>query len=92
LPTGVPAANLLPIPLKLIQTPREIVRLYEAYTTFRQILTDGRKLPDDPQRAGLVMGWTRSAIFAVAGLIPDTELLETFCPDGEKNLAHLPAK
>ena len=25
-------------------------------------------------------------------LIPDTELLETFCPESEKDLAHLPAK
>jgi hypothetical protein len=26
------------------------------------------------------------------GLIPDTELLGTFCPESEQDLAHLPAK
>jgi hypothetical protein len=48
LPDGVPHADLLPEPFKIIQTPREIVMLYEVETTFRQIFTDGRKQLTDP--------------------------------------------
>ncbi len=147
----MPAANLLPIPFKLIQTPREVVLLYEADTTFRQIFTDGRKLPVDPQPAWLgysvgkwegdwlvvdSAGFNDKAWLDAFGhihsdalrvrerfhrrdfghmemevrledpktftqpvtvrfnldLIPDTELLETFCPESEQDLAHLPAK
>ncbi len=49
LPDGVPHADLLPEPFKIIQTPREIMVLYEVETTFRQIFTDGRKHPVDPR-------------------------------------------
>ena len=48
LPDGVPHADLLPEPFKIIQTPRQIVMLYEVETIFRQIFTDGRKFPADP--------------------------------------------
>jgi hypothetical protein len=49
LPDGVPHADLLPEPFKIIQTPRVIVMLYEVETIFRQIFTDGRKQLTDPQ-------------------------------------------
>ncbi len=48
LPDGVPHADLLPEPFKIIQTPREIIMLYEVETTFRQIFTDGRAQLTDP--------------------------------------------
>jgi hypothetical protein len=48
LPDGVPHADLLPEPFKIIQTPAEIVMLYEVETTFRQVFTDGRKQLTDP--------------------------------------------
>jgi hypothetical protein len=48
LPDGVPHADLLPEPFKIIQTPIEVVILYEVETIFRQIFTDGRKFPTDP--------------------------------------------
>lgn len=51
LPDGVPHADLLPEPFKIIETPREILILYEVETTFRQIFTDGRKQLVDPQPA-----------------------------------------
>jgi hypothetical protein len=151
LPAGIPAANLLAIPFKLIQTPSEIVLLYEFDTTFRQIFTDGRKLPDDPQPAWLgysvgkwendwlvidTIGFNDQAWLDALGhthsdalhlterfhrrdfghieeevriedpktftkpftvrfnlrLIPDTELLETFCAESEKDRVHLTAK
>ncbi|PWU07432.1 MAG: hypothetical protein C5B51_10040 [Terriglobia bacterium] len=48
LPDGVPHGDLLPEPFKIIQTPGEIVMLYEVETTFRQIFLDGRKQLTDP--------------------------------------------
>ena len=53
LPDGVPHADLLPEPFKVIQTPSEILMLYEVETIFRQIFTDGRKHPADPSPAWL---------------------------------------
>ena len=46
LPTGLPVRALLRTPFKLVQTPPLTVILYESGTRFRQILTDGRPLPD----------------------------------------------
>jgi len=48
LPDGVPHADLLPEPFKIIQTPGVLVMLYEVEATFRQIFTDGRKQLTDP--------------------------------------------
>jgi hypothetical protein len=47
LPRGLPKAEAFDIH-KIIQTPGVIVVLYEYGTTFRQIFTDGRALPKDP--------------------------------------------
>ena len=46
LPDGVPHANLLPEPFKIIQMPGETLFLYEVETIFRQVFTDSRKLPN----------------------------------------------
>ena len=48
LPLGVPRAELIAFPFKIVQTPGLIVMMYEQDYTRRQIYTDGRKLPDDP--------------------------------------------
>lgn len=48
LPDGVPHADLLPEPFKIVHSSGVILFLYEVETTFRQIFTDGRKLPADP--------------------------------------------
>jgi hypothetical protein len=48
LPFGMPLMNAAPFPYKVIQTPGEIILLYEHDTTFRQVFTDGRKHPADP--------------------------------------------
>jgi hypothetical protein len=48
MPHGVPDAMLVPIiPFKIVQTPRETIVLYEEFNQYRQIFTDGRKLPED---------------------------------------------
>jgi hypothetical protein len=46
LPRGVPKADAFDIH-KVVQTPGLILILYEYQTTFRQIFTDGRGLPQD---------------------------------------------
>jgi len=48
LPVGVPRGNLIGFPFKIVQTPELIIVLYEDDYTRRQIYTDGRKLPVDP--------------------------------------------
>ncbi len=49
LPAGVPRLNAYTHPYKIVQTPGLIVVLYESLTMFRQIFTDGRSLPRDPE-------------------------------------------
>ena len=50
MPPGVPRVNII-APFKIIQTPALVIVLYETTATsdFRQIFTDGRPLPKDPQ-------------------------------------------
>lgn len=150
LPT-LPIENLTPAPFKIVQTPRIMMVLYEDDTNFRQIFTDGRKLPADPQASwfgysvgkwvgdafvvetvGLndkapldVVGHPRSeslrltetyrrrdfghlemqitlddpktytkpvTIHVSFRLVPDTELIESFCTEDEKDLVHFPGK
>ena len=48
---GAPRINVINAPFKIIQTPSVTAMLFSLDTgpTFRQILTDGRPLPDDPE-------------------------------------------
>ena len=150
LPT-LPVWNLLPVPFKIVQTPRTMMILYEADNVYRQIFSDGRSLPRDPQPSWLgystgkwigdsfvveTVGFNDKAPLDVFGhprsealrltetfhrrdfghleiqitvddpktytkpvtirvhnrLLPDTELLETFCAENEKDLIHVGAK
>ena len=47
LPGSVPYTLML-LPFKIVQAPRQIVMLFEHYDPPRQIYTDGRPLPKDP--------------------------------------------
>ena len=146
LPDGVPHADLLPEPFKIIQTPGEVIMLYEVETTFRQIFTDGRKELTDPSPSWMGysvgrwegdtlvidtvgfnnLGWLDArghghsedmrveerfrrrdfghleatvtvtdpktftkpiTISFVEGLLPDTDLLEHYCLENEKDAA-----
>ena len=49
LPIGVPRIHALPLPRKIVQIPGLIVVLSEQNVAYRQIFTDGRPLPVDPQ-------------------------------------------
>ena len=49
LPSGIPEKDNIPDGLKIVQTPDLIVFLHDSRTIFRQIFTDGRPLPKNPQ-------------------------------------------
>jgi hypothetical protein len=49
LPGGVVKTLADPLFRKIIQTPRFVMMLSERNATYRQIFTDGRPLPEDPQ-------------------------------------------
>ena len=44
LPQGVPRINAAPLPWKIVQTPRFVVIVYEAFNLWRQVFLDGREL------------------------------------------------
>lgn len=48
---GVPRSDVVPYPFKIISVPGMVVILYEAVHSYRQIFTDGRALPTDPNPA-----------------------------------------
>ncbi len=50
---GMPKLLVLPYPYKVVQVPGMMLMLYEGFTTYRQIFTDGRPLPKDPQLSWL---------------------------------------
>lgn len=82
LPQGLPRADLLAYaPFKIIQTPGEIAVLYEVDNTHRQIYTDGRKLPVDPQPAwvGYSVGkWEGDTLVVDATGFNDKTWLDSF--------------
>ena len=152
LPLGIPGADMLAYaPFKIIQTRGVTVVLYEVDSTHRQIYTDGRKLPADPNPTwlGYSVGHWEGDTFVVdsAGfndrgrldgfghprsealrlqerfhrrdfghmdlqvtiddpkmylkpitvkvtelLIPDSDVLESFCNENEKDRPHLPSR
>lgn len=53
LPAGVPRLDAYTHPYKIVQTTDLIVILYESQTMFRQIFTDGRSHPTDPEPSWL---------------------------------------
>ena len=151
LPEGMPLVEMAPAPYKILPMHGLTVMLYERDSTYRQVYTDGRKLPDDPQPSWLGYsvgrwdgdtfvvdtigfndrGWldarghthsealhlterfhrldfghlevqltfddpkTFTRPFTVTvkqHLVPDSDLLESFCAENEKDAAHLGAK
>ena len=73
-PPPVPLVDSLPAPFKIVQTSKLTLMLFESDTIFRQIFTDGRKHPDDPQPSWLgysVGKWQGdSLVVETVGLIP----------------------
>ena len=56
LPQGVPKVNFAPNPWKVIETPISTVIIYETFTYWRQIFTDGREV--DPNALPTWMGYS----------------------------------
>jgi hypothetical protein len=50
---GVPRNDAVPYPFKIYQLPGATLILYEAVHSYRQIFSDGRELPKDPNPAWL---------------------------------------
>ena len=48
-PSGIPEKLNIPDGLKLVQTPDLMLFLHESRTIYRQVFTDGRKLPRVPE-------------------------------------------
>jgi hypothetical protein len=151
LPEGMPLLDMAPAPFKIVQTPGLTLMLYERDTTYRQVYTDGRKLPQNPQPIWLGYsvgkwdgdtlvvdsigfndrGWldarghshsealhlrerfhrvnfgtmelqltiddpkTYTRPFTITlkqHLMPDTDLLESFCAENEKDVGHVDGK
>jgi len=151
LPLGIPISSLVSEVHKVVQTPGLIVILLEVDNAHRQIYTDGRKLPVDPQPSWLgysvgkwegdtlvvdtagfndkawldILGHPRSesmrlteryhrrdfghmdvemtfddpkmytkpfTIKVTHQLIPDSDILEYFCAENEKDRAHQAAR
>ena len=45
---GVPRVSVIPYPFRILTVPGRVVVLYEIYQVWREIFTDGRELPKDP--------------------------------------------
>ncbi len=76
---GMPKMNVLPYPFKIIDNPKEVIILYESFSTFRQIHLDGRELPKDPDPMWLgysVGHWEKDALVAVTTGINDTTWID----------------
>jgi hypothetical protein len=80
LPLGLPIMDVFSYsPLKMIQTPGVLVVLYEMDNAHRQIYTDGRKLPVDPQPTwgGYSVGrWEGDTLVVDAAGFNDRTLLD----------------
>jgi hypothetical protein len=92
LPHGIPDAMLThTLPFKIVQSPLLTIILFEEFNNWRQVFTDGRALPVDPQPAWLgysVGSWDGDAFviqttgfndksWLDAGGTPHTEALKT---------------
>jgi hypothetical protein len=92
LPHGIPDAMLTrTLPFKIVQTPGVTIILFEEFNNWRQVFTDGRPLPTDPQPAwlGYSVGAWEGDTFVItttgfndkswldAGGTPHTEALRT---------------
>jgi hypothetical protein len=49
LPSGIPEKLSVPDGVKIVQTPDVTLFLWDSRTIFRQVFTDGRSFPKDPQ-------------------------------------------
>jgi hypothetical protein len=74
-PNGMPSIMTQPYPLEILFTPGKVTIVIEAYSQWRQIFTDGREHPEDPD-----LTWNGHSIGRWEG---DTLVVDTvgFTPD-----------
>lgn len=67
LPFGLPGSLVLGVPFRIQQSPGLTLMLFEVEDSFREIFTDGRPLPQDPQPAwrGYSIGKWEGDVFVV---------------------------
>ncbi len=79
--TGFPLAGLLSEPIKIVQSPRLSMILYEAGYLHRQIYTDGRGLPEEfalPAYLGYSAGhWERDTLVVETAGFNDKTVLDS---------------
>ena len=70
LPAGVPAAWMQPAPIKIAQNRGVTFVLYETRGMYRQVFTDGRALPKDPNPSwmGYSVGRWEGDVFVVESI------------------------
>jgi hypothetical protein len=86
---GVPRSTAVPYPFKILNTNGMVVILYEAVHSFRQIFTDGRPLPTDPnpQWFGYSIGRWEGDTFVVSSAgFNDNAWLDNFGHPGTESL------
>jgi hypothetical protein len=87
LPPGMPGIMGQPYPMEFLLTPGQVTIVIEAYTQVRHIYTDGRPLPQDPDRTfhGTSVGrWEGDALVVeTVGFSPLTQI-ERGVPHGDK--------
>jgi hypothetical protein len=78
LPHGITKAVSVPEPFKIVQTPELIVILHEEFNHYRQVFTDGRRVPENraPTWLGYSLGkWEGDALVVdTVGFVDDTWL------------------
>ena len=107
LPHGIPDAMLTrTLPFKMVQMPALTIILYEEFNNWRQVYTDGRPLPVDPQPAwlGYSIGRWEGDTFVIetagfndktwldAGGTPHTEALRTLEKFRRTDFGHMDAE
>ena len=87
LPPGMPGIMGQPYPMEFLLTPGQVTIVIEAYTQVRHVYTDGRPLPEDPDRTfqGTSVGrWEGDTLVVdTAGFSPLTQL-ERGVPHGDR--------
>ena len=86
---GVPRSDLVGYPFKILQVPGMVVILYEAVHSYRQIFTDGRELPKDPnpQWFGYSVGRWEGDTFVVTSVgFNDNAWLDNFGHPGTESM------
>jgi hypothetical protein len=86
---GVPRSTAVPYPFKILNTTGMVVILYEAVHSYRQIFTDGRDLPKDPnpQWFGYSVGkWDGDTFVVSSAGFNDNAWLDNYGHPGTESL------